>query len=93
MFEDLMMMIDACVDTDVEAFLSSAGDVLHVTLYDFAGFTSDWEEIMSDYDDAEAVDALLAWLADSCVSQDGNYYTYYHFDGFTVCVGYSSMDI
>lgn len=93
MFEEVMMMIDACADTDVETFLSSDGDVLDVTLYDFAGFTSDWEEIMRDYDDAEAVDALLAWLADSCVSQDGDFYTYYRFDGFTVRVGYSSFDI
>jgi hypothetical protein len=91
MFEDLMMMIDACADTDVDTVM--LGDTFEITLCDFAGFDDDWDEIMRDYDDADAIDALLAWLADSCVSQDGDYYTYYRFDGFSVCVGYSSMDI
>ena len=65
---------------------------LHLTVEDFAGFDEHWHEQFRDYDE-DAVDALLEWLEEHALSMDGDYYTYYYFDGFLVQVGYASYDI
>lgn len=95
MFEDLMMKINACSVNDLDVVISNEIPNLFVDidLCDFAGFDDDWEEVMRDFNDEKAIDALLDWLTDSCVSQEDDYYTYYYFDGFTVRIGYTSMDI
>jgi hypothetical protein len=67
-------------------------DEIRVTVEDFGGFDDDWSEILLDYDE-EAVDALCEWLEEHALSVDGDYYQYYHFDGFVVCLGYGSFDI
>ena len=68
------------------------GAEMHLTVEDFAGFDDDWCEQFRDYDE-DAVDALLEWLEEHALSVDGDYQTYYHFDGFLVQVGYGSYDI
>ena len=49
-------------------------------------------EIEREYD-ADAVDAVLKEIEKSAVSVDGDFYRYYSFEGFEVCVGYCSFDI
>ena len=65
---------------------------LVITIDDFEGFDEDWSEIMRDYD-VEAVDGLIEWLEEHCISEDGDFYSYYHFEEFDVQLGYSSYDI
>ena len=65
---------------------------LVITVNDFEGFDKDWSEIMRDYD-VEAVDGLIEWLEEQCISEDGDFYSYYHFEEFDVQLGYSSFDI
>ena len=65
---------------------------LVITVDDFEGFDEDWSEIMRDYDE-EAVDGLIEWLKEHCISEDGDFYSYYHFEEFDVHLGYSSYDI
>ena len=76
---------DACVWVD--------GNKIHVDLDDFEGFDDDWNEVMRDYDDAEAVSAFEEMLEDECLSQSGDFYTTYYFEGFSVVLGYTSFDI
>lgn len=67
-------------------------DEIKVTVQDFEGFDEDWCEVFRDYDD-EAVDAMLEWLEAHCDHYDGDFYVYFYFEGFEVCVGYTSFDI
>lgn len=66
---------------------------LDVTVQDFDGFDEDWSEVMREYDDPEAVERFLDMLESECVSQEGDFYVWYHFDGFTVQLGFGSFDI
>lgn len=66
---------------------------LHVTIDDFEGFDDDWSEVMREYDDEEAVDAFEDMLEAESVSSEGDFYRYYEFEDFSVCLGYSSFDI
>ena len=68
------------------------GDEVHVTVEDFEGFDDDYCEVDRDYDD-DAVDTVYEALSDACDSEEGDYYHYFQFDGFTVVWGYASMDI
>lgn len=65
---------------------------LKIVINDFEGFDDDWCEIEREYD-ADAVDAVLKEIEKSAVSVDGDFYRYYSFEGFEVCVGYCSFDI
>jgi hypothetical protein len=65
---------------------------LVITVDDFEGFGEDWSEIMREYD-VDAVRALIDWLEEHCISEDGDFYSYYHFEEFDVQLGYSSYDI
>lgn len=65
---------------------------LVITVDDFEGFDDDWSEVMRDYD-VEAVDGLIEWLEEHCISEEGDLYSYYHFEGFDVQLGYTSFDI
>ena len=64
-----------------------------VTLQDFEGFDENWREVMRRYDDPKAVERFLDMLESECVSQEGDFYVEYHFDGFSVEVGNASFDI
>ena len=65
---------------------------LEITVYDFEGFDEDWSEIMRDYD-VDAVQNLIDWLEEHCISKDDDFYSYYYFEDFDVELGYSSYDI
>lgn len=91
MMETIIKMLEA-MNEDVDYMVLSEGTMLHVTINDFEGFDENWSEIMRDYDE-EAVDGLIEWLEEHCVSTDGDLYSYYEFEGFTVQLGYSSYDI
>jgi hypothetical protein len=65
---------------------------LVITVEDFEGFDDDWSEVMRDYDE-EAVDGLIEWLEEHCISEEGDLYSYYQFEEFDVQLGYTSFDI
>ena len=88
--EMMIVAIDALAN---DALLWDDGYCLHVTLEDFEGFDSNWDEIIREYDDPKAVEAFLEMLEAECVSFEDDFYVTYHFNGFDVCVGYSSYDI
>lgn len=90
MFDTLMNLINAC-GYDVD-FLYDHG-VMHLTIEDFEGFDDDWGEVMRDYDNPDAVDALLDWLNVNSNFKVEEFYTIYSFDGFSVELGYTSFDI
>lgn len=77
---------------DVSYYVRRDGTELAITIDDFEGFDDDWSEIIREYD-GETVDGLIEWLEEHCISEDGDFYSYYEFEGFTVQLGYSSYDI
>ena len=87
MLELVMEMLGQVADVRVYEL----GECVYVEVQDFDGFDEDWCEIDLDYDE-DAVDGLLEWLEEQCVSSYGDFYEYYEFDGFYVKVGYASMD-
>lgn len=88
------MMVATVEALGADATLSGAQtDCLEVTLEDFEGFDDDWEEVDRDYDHPEAVAQFQEMLETECLSQDGDFYVTYHFDGFDVCLGYASFEI
>ena len=90
MFNTLMALINAC-ENDVYFFKKDR--MIDLTINDFEGFDGNWNEVMRDYDNPNAVGALLDWLNANCVSKVGKFYAVYSFDGFAVQVGYASFDI
>ena len=76
---------------DVSVFEGIDG-IIRVTVEDFDGFDDHWSETMVDYEE-EAVEELQEWLEAQAVSVDDDYYTDYHFEGFSVRFGYASDDI
>ena len=90
MFDTLMVLINAC-ENDVYFFKKDR--MIDLTINDFEGFDGNWNEVMRDYDNPNAVGALLDWLNANCVSKVGKFYAVYSFDGFAVRLGYASFDI
>ena len=91
MFNEFKKMVDACGD-DVTLNRRSNG-IYRLTLEDFEGFDEYWHEVEREYDNEEAVNALLNWLETNCAEQREDFYTYYIFSDFQVIVGYASFDI
>ena len=94
MMEIIIAMLEKMVE-DVDYYvreIDGEKPELVITVDDFEGFDEDWSEIMRDYDE-EAVDGLIEWLEEHCNSEDGDFYSYYHFEEFDVELGYSSFDI
>ena len=91
MFNEFMQMVEACGD-DVTLNRRSNG-IYRLTLEDFEGFNENWHEVEREYDNEEAVNALLDWLETNCIEQREDFYIYYNFPDFQVIVGYSSFDI
>jgi hypothetical protein len=94
MMEKLLKMLEelaADVDYGVREIEGEKPEVV-ITVDDFEGFDDDWSEVMRDYDE-EAVDGLIKWLEENCISEDGDFYSYYHFEEFDVELGYTSFDI
>ena len=90
MFDTLMVLIDAC-ENDVDFFEEDG--MIDLTINDFEGFDDNWNEVMRDYDNPNAVDALLDWLNANCVSKVDEFYAVYSFGDFAVQLGYASFDI
>ena len=90
MFDTLMTLIDAC-ENDVDFFKEDR--MIHLTINDFEGFVGNWNEVMRDYDNPDAVNALLDWLNANCAFKVNELYTTYSFDGFAVHLGYASFGI
>ena len=94
MMEMIIAMLEK-MDKDVSYDLfdyEEEGKVLHITVEDCEGFDEDWCEIMREYD-VDAVRALIDWLEEHCISEDGDLYYEFHFEEFDVQLGYSSYDI
>lgn len=91
MFNEFKKMVDACGD-DV-TLSRRANGIYRLTLEDFEGFDEHWHEIMREYDNEEAVDALFNWMETNSTEQREDFYTYYEFSDFQIIVGYSSFDI
>lgn len=90
---EMMMAAVEALGADASMRYDEEDQILAVTLQDFDGFDDDWCEIMRDYDHPEAVEAFEDMLEADCESSEGDFYCYYHFDGFTVQLGYASFDI
>ena len=88
-YEDVMALLETLGD---DVSISDYGDVIRVTVEDFEGFDDNWSEVMRDYDE-DAVDEVLEALEAHCAEVVDDFYTDYHFDGFSVRVGYASYDI
>ena len=91
MFNEFIQMVDAC---GVDAILERHSDEeYHLTLEDFEGFDDDWNEVEREYDNEEAVDALLDWLEANYTERKSNLYIHYVFPDFQLTFGYASFDI
>ena len=88
--EQIIEVMDS-LGEDVTYF--DCGDILHVTLEDFAGFDEDWNEIERDYDNPEAVDEFLAILEEYGRPYTSGLYPSYDFDGFKIELSWASFDI
>ncbi len=88
---EMVMELLATAGEDLSIDTRLNGDI-SVTVEDFDGFDEEWEEIERDYDE-DLIDSIEDKLEELADSVDGDYYRYYHFDGFTVVWGHSSFDI
>ena len=89
-YEKVLEMAEALGN---DAIVFDFNHQISVDFNDFEGFDEHWSEIMRDYDDPDAVEAFEEMLRSEALSIDDDFYTTYHFDGFTVKVGYTSYDI
>lgn len=85
----LELLAKAGADLSVEDW----GDEISVDVNDFEGFDENWSEIDRELDNEELVDEIEEILSAECVSEGGDFYHYYDFDGFSVKWGYASFDI
>lgn len=92
MTREMMVATVEALGADATLWVAKSGR-LDVTLENFEGFDEDWEEVYRDYDHPEAVAQFEEMLETECLSQDGDFYVTYHFDGFDVQLGYASYDI
>ena len=89
-YEMVLAMAEALGD-DATVFVEDGN--IHVTLEDFGGFDYNWDEIEREYDDPDAVEDFEDMLEEKSLSQEGGFYRFFHFDGFTVTLGYASYEI
>lgn len=92
MTREMVLELLATVETDVDVEVYADGTIT-ATVQDFEGFDDDWCEIDRLLDDSDAVDAVEERLEAEASSVDGDFYRYFHFDGFTVVWGSASMDV
>lgn len=91
MFNEFMKMVDAC---GTDAIIERHSDGTYVlTIEDFNGFDEDWNEIEREFENDEAVNALLAWLNANYTKRNANLYVHYIFPDFQLTVGYASFNI
>ena len=90
MEEKMMMEMLEAIRKAGDAVYSVHHDTYWVTVLDFDGFDENWSEVMRDYADEEQVEEFEDWLEEHASSvEDG----YYHFEGFSVHLGYACDDI
>lgn len=91
MFNEFNKLVRAC---GVDAILERHSDGTYVlTLEDFDGFDSNWNEVEREYENEEAVDALLKWLEANYTERKSNLYIHYLFPDFRLTLGYASFNI
>ena len=93
MTREMVLELLATVEADVTVDADFEDGSVEVIVDDFDGFDEEWSEIYRELEDAEAVNAVYDRLKAEALSVDGDFYRYFHFDGFTVCWGYASMDV
>lgn len=91
MTREMVLEMLAGLGADVE--VDECGSDVRVTVQDFEGFDDDWYEVERELDDEDAVEAVYDRLEAEASEAEGDFYHYFHFDGFTVVWGYASMDI
>jgi len=87
------MVVEILLQVGDDLMVDVYDDEVHVVVEDFEGFDEDWSEVDRDLDDSEAVDSVQEQLSEMCLSEEGDFYHYYHFEGFSVCWGYASFDV
>jgi hypothetical protein len=92
MTREMVLEMLAGLGADVDVYERMDGSI-RVTVEDFEGFDDDYSEIERELDDEDAVDEVYDRLEDEASEVEGDFYRYFHFDGFTVVWGYASMDI
>jgi hypothetical protein len=91
MFNTLMTMIYACEN---DAGFEIEQSEIHLIVDDFFDFDEDGIVLIRDYDHPAEVSALLDWLGDNCISQTDDFYDpVYSFNGFTVRLNFTSLNI
>lgn len=91
MFNEFKQMVRACGD-DATLERYSDGEY-RLTLEDFEGFDKNWNEVEREYENEEAVDALLKWLEANYTERKSNLYIHYAFPDFRLTLGYASFNI
>lgn len=89
MFNEFKKLVNAC-GNDVTLYHGTNKN-FRITIEDFEGFDEHWHEIMREYDNEKAVNALLDWLETNCTEQCIDLYTGYKFPDFQVIVGHASL--
>lgn len=81
------MMITAIEALKEDASYFDGIEMIYVTLEDSSGFEA------REYSDEDAVCAFIEMLGRECLSQKGEFYRIYEFEGFSIKLGCSSFDI
>jgi hypothetical protein len=89
-YDKMKSTLDSLSD---DIMYSIVADGFRVQIQDFDGFDDDWNEIMREYNNANAIDEFIDMLESDCISQDGDFNYVYHFDGFDVELSYASDEI
>ena len=94
MLEKLLKMLEKLgedVDYCIREIEGKKPEVV-ITVNDFEGFDEDWSEVMREYD-ADAMQTVIDWLEENCISAVDDFYSCYYFEEFDVELGYASYDI
>lgn len=87
-------MISIIEDLGDDASLWEYSDKeLKVTLQDFEGFDTNWDEIMREYSNPDKVDKFFKILNVECITKKEDFYTTYYFKDFSLEINYASYDI
>lgn len=92
MTREMVLELLTTLGSDVDVYERMDGTIC-VTVQDFEGFDEEWSEVERELDDADAVDAVFEHLVTEALDDDGDFYHYFQFNGFTVVWGYASMDV
>ena len=87
------MVLEMLADLGADVEVDECGSDVRVTVQDFEGFDDDYSEVERELDDEDAVDEVHDRLEAEASEVEGDFYRYFHFDGFTVVWGYASMEV